>query len=250
MAANDQDLANATAMGVTGPMFDRLALSDTKLESLCKGLMQIADTSYNNVGRVVRRTQISNTVEVVQKTVPIGVLLVIFESRPDALPQVAALAIASANGLLMKGGKEATNSNKILMKLVKDALGRYGCADSIDLVSGRNEVSDLLKLDQYIDLIIPRGGNELVRSIKEKSKSIPVLGHADGICHVYLDKDADAAKAVKIVRDSKTDYPAACNAMETLLVHESLLDNEVFNQVSAGQKMPYRVIHSNWSKKE
>ena len=227
-----QDLANAKANGVTGPMFDRLALSDTKLEALCTGLMQIADTSYNNVGRVVRRTEISDTVQVVQKTVPIGVLLVIFESRPDALPQVAALAIASANGLLMKGGKEATNSNKILMRLVKEALGRYGCADSIDLVSGRNEVSDLLKLDQYIDLIIPRGGNDLVRSIKERSKRIPVLGHADGICHVYLDKDCDVEKAVKIVKDAKTDYPAACNAMETLLVHQDLLDNEVFYQVT------------------
>ena len=233
MEANNQDLSNARANGVTGPMFDRLALSSSKLESLCVGLNQIADSSYGNVGRVLKRTKISETLEVVQETVPIGVLMVIFESRPDALPQIAALAIASANGLLLKGGKEATNSNRVLIRLVNEALGRYGCADAITLVSGRNEVSELLKLDNYIDLIIPRGSNELVRSIKERSKSIPVLGHADGVCHVYLDSDCDVEKAIKIVVDAKTDYPAACNAMETLLIHESLLENEVF----------YKVIH-------
>ena len=134
------------------------------------------------------------------------------------------------------------------MKLVTEALGRYGCADAISLVSSREgklkiyksnisnnflvDVSDLLKLDDYIDLIIPRGSNELVRSIKERSKSIPVLGHADGICHTYLDEDCDLDKAIKIVVDAKTDYPAACNAMETLLVHESLISNEIFYHVN------------------
>ena len=208
-------------------------MSHKKLESLSAGLMQIADTSYNNVGKIVRKTKVSESLEVIQKTVPIGVLMVIFESRPDALPQVASLAIASANGLLLKGGKEANNTNTYLMRLVKEALGRYGCGDAISMVSGRNEVSELLKLDQYIDLIIPRGSNEMVKSIKDRSKSIPVMGHADGICHVYLDKDADPTKAIKVVLDSKTDYPAACNAMETLLVHESLVnENDVFYQVN------------------
>jgi delta-1-pyrroline-5-carboxylate synthetase len=237
MAANQQDLMNAKNNGVTGPMFDRLELTPKKLESLADGLKQIADTSHNNVGKVIRRTKVSDSLEVTQKTVPIGVLMVIFESRPDALPQVASLAIASANGLLLKGGKEAHNTNKMLMRLVKEALGRYGCGDAISMVSGRDEVSELLKLDQYIDLIIPRGSNEMVKSIKDRSKSIPVLGHADGICHVYLDKDADPEKAIKIVMDSKTDYPAACNAMETLLVHEDLInDGEIFYQVCSALK--------------
>merc|ERR1719414_1255927 len=244
MAANNQDLANARAMGVTGPLYDRLALSRGKLESLATGLNQIADSSYDNVGKVLRKTKISGSLEVVQQTVPIGVLMVIFESRPDALPQVASLAIASANGLLMKGGEEAVNSNQLLMRLVKEALGRYGCADSISLVSGRNEVSDLLKLDQYIDLIIPRGSNEMVRSIKDRSKSIPVLGHADGICHVYLDEFCDAEKAVKVVLDAKTNYPAACNAMETLLIHQSLLDCDVFYQVCQALKKADVKIYS------
>ena len=131
---------------------------------------------------------------------------------------------------------------------MSEALGRHGCSDAISLVSGRDEVSDLLKviltsstlllltvtfqLDSYIDLIIPRGSNELVKSIKERSKSIPVLGHADGICHTYLDEHCDLDKAIKIVLDAKTDYPAACNAMETLLVHESLLNNDTFHHVS------------------
>ena len=194
LAANALDLEEAQARGLSGPMYDRLVLTRDKLENLGVGLNQIADSSLTNVGRVVRRTQISSSLEVVQKTVPIGVLMVIFESRPDALPQVASLAIASANGLLMKGGKEAKHSNKALMALVTEALGRHGCSDAISLVSGRDEVSDLLKLDNYIDLIIPRGSNELVKSIKERSKSIPVLGHADGICHTYLDEHADLEK--------------------------------------------------------
>merc|ERR1719318_921582 len=236
LVANEKDLAAAQARGLTGPMYDRLVLTRAKLEDLAKGLNQIADSSITNVGRVVRRTKISSSLEVVQKTVPIGVLMVIFESRPDALPQVASLAIASANGLLMKGGKEAVHSNKALMGLVSEALGRHGCSDAISLVSGRDEVADLLKLDNYIDLIIPRGSNEMVKSIKEKSKSIPVLGHTDGISHTYLDQHCDVDKAIKIVVDAKTDYPAACNAMETLLVHESLLDNDIFYKVCRALK--------------
>lgn len=163
---------------------------------------------FQNVGRVLRHTKLAEGLDLKQVTVPIGVLLVIFESRPDSLPQVAALAMASANGLLLKGGKEAAHSNRMLIELVKESLQSVGAENAISLVSTREEISDLLSMDKHIDLIIPRGSSELVRSIQQQSQHIPVLGHAEGICHVFVDKDADLQKALKIIRDAKCDYPA------------------------------------------
>lgn len=229
--ANSKDLEEAQKSGLAKPLLSRLSLTPAKLKSLSAGLRQIADSSHQNVGRVLRRTKLAEGLELKQITVPIGVLLVIFESRPDSLPQVAALAMSSANGLLLKGGKEAAYSNKYLMELVKEALNTVGASNAISLVSTREEIGDLLSMEKHIDLIIPRGSSELVRSIQEQSKHIPVLGHAEGICHVYVDKDADVEKAMKIVRDSKCDYPAACNAMETLLIHEDHLNGNFFTDV-------------------
>ncbi|XP_063696390.1 delta-1-pyrroline-5-carboxylate synthase [Culicoides brevitarsis] len=229
--ANMKDLEEAQKNGLAKPLLDRLALSSSKLKTLSTGLRQIADTSEKILGRIVRRTKLADGLELKQVTVPIGVLLIIFESRPDSLPQVAALSIASGNGLLLKGGKEAAHSNKALMELVKEALGTIGAPNAVSLVSTREEISDLLSMDKHIDLIIPRGSSDLVRQIQEKSKHIPVLGHAEGVCHVYVDKDADLTKALKIVRDAKCDYPAACNAMETLLIHKDLMKGPFFNQV-------------------
>ncbi|XP_008549412.1 delta-1-pyrroline-5-carboxylate synthase [Microplitis demolitor] len=231
LSANAKDLEEATKSGLAKPLLLRLSLSPSKLKSLSSGLRQIADESLTNVGKVLRRTQISDGLELKQITVPIGVLLVIFESRPDSLPQVAALAISSANGLLLKGGKEAAFSNKCLMGLVQEALRTVGAENAISLVSTREEVSDLLLMDKHIDLIIPRGSSELVKTIQQQSKHIPVLGHSEGICHVYVDKDADTEKAKAIIRDSKCDYPAACNAMETLLIHEDLMRGNFFTDV-------------------
>ncbi|XP_074095744.1 delta[1]-pyrroline-5-carboxylate synthase isoform X2 [Cotesia typhae] len=231
LAANAKDLEEATKSGLAKPLLLRLSLSPAKLKSLSSGLRQIAAESLTNVGKVLRRTQIAEGLELKQITVPIGVLLVIFESRPDSLPQVAALAISSANGLLLKGGKEAKFSNKCLMNLVQEALRSVGAANAISLVSTREQVGDLLSMDKHIDLIIPRGSSELVKTIQEQSKHIPVLGHAEGICHVYVDADADPDKAIAIIRDSKCDYPAACNAMETLLIHEELMRGNFFTDV-------------------
>lgn len=229
--ANSVDLSEASKNGLAKPLLDRLALTPSKLKGLSIGLKQIADASHRNVGRVLRRTRLSEDLELTQITVPIGVLMVIFESRPDSLPQVAALAMASANGLLLKGGKEASNSNKALMELVTESLSTVGAEKAIALVSTREEISDLLSMENHIDLIIPRGSSELVRNIQDQSQHIPVLGHAEGICHVYVDKDADLDKALKIIRDSKCDYPAACNAMETILIHEDLMQGTFFSEV-------------------
>ncbi|XP_049833212.1 delta-1-pyrroline-5-carboxylate synthase [Schistocerca gregaria] len=226
--ANNADLAEATKSGLAKPLLSRLSLTPAKIKGLAAGLRQIAETSHQNVNRVLRRTRLANGLELKQVTVPIGVLLVIFESRPDCLPQVAALALSSANGLLLKGGKEAAHSNAALMELVHEALQPFGATNAISLVSTREEISDLLAMERHIDLVIPRGSSELVRTIQEQSGHIPVLGHAEGVCHVYVDREADLERALKIVRDSKCDYPAACNAMETLLIHEDLVKNSSF----------------------
>jgi len=163
-----------------------------------------------------------------KKTTAIGVLLIIFESRPDALPQIAALSIRSGNGLLIKGGKEAQRTNAYIHKLIVQSV--YNASngsvprDLVGLVETREGVKELLHLDAHIDLIIPRGSSRLVSYLQKHSK-IPVLGHADGICHMYLDRTADMNKAIRLVIDAKTDYPSACNALETLLLHSSILDS-------------------------
>ncbi|MGH0172704.1 UNVERIFIED_CONTAM: hypothetical protein FKN15_001951 [Acipenser sinensis] len=373
LAANKKDLEVAISGGrLSQPLLKRLSLSPSKLNSLSIGLRQIAVSSQDSVGRVIRRTRIANNLELEQITVPIGVLLVIFESRPDCLPQVSALAIASGNALLLKGGKEASNTNQILHRLTQEALSIHGVKDAVQLggtsvviangtdpkvtghvitdivegkkvgtffsevkpagptveqqaemarsggrtlssllpqqraeiicqladlltdqredilaankkdlevaiavssqdsvgrvirrtriannleleqitvpigvllvifesrpdclpqVSTREEVEDLCRLNQLIDLIIPRGSSHLVRDIQRAAKGIPVLGHSEGVCHVYIDQEASIEKVIKIIRDSKCEYPAACNAMETLLVHRDLLRSPLFDQI-------------------
>ncbi|XP_036937928.1 delta-1-pyrroline-5-carboxylate synthase isoform X1 [Acanthopagrus latus] len=232
LAANKMDMDQAANAGLLPPaMLKRLSLSPAKLNSLAIGLRQIAVAAQDSVGRVLQRTRVAHNLELEQITVPIGVLLVIFEARPDCLPQVSALAIASGNALLLKGGKEAANTNRVLHQLTQEALSMHGVKEAVQLVSTREEVEDLCRLDKMIDLIIPRGSSQLVRDIQRAAKGIPVLGHSEGICHVYVDTEASVDKVIKIVRDSKCDYPAACNAMETLLIHRDILRTPVFDQI-------------------
>ncbi|XP_023863672.1 delta-1-pyrroline-5-carboxylate synthase isoform X1 [Salvelinus sp. IW2-2015] len=232
LAANKMDMDLAVNAGqLSSALLNRLSLSPAKLNSLAIGLRQIALASQDSVGRVLRRTRVAHNLELEQITVPIGVLLVIFEARPDCLPQVSALAIASGNALLAKGGKEAANTNRILHELTQEALDIHWVREAVQLVSTREEVEDLCRLDEMIDLIIPRGSSQLVRNIQNAAKGIPVLGHSEGICHVYIDSEAAIDKVIKIVRDSKCDYPAACNAMETLLVHRDILRTPLFDQI-------------------
>ncbi|CAF3439211.1 unnamed protein product [Rotaria sp. Silwood1] len=189
-------------------------------------------------GQVVHRTRFADGLMLKQITTPISVLLVIFESRPDSLPQIAALSICSGNGLLLKDGSDAKYSNEILTQIIQDALETYVSREIVALgkyyfpsINTREQVSDFLHLRKYNDLVIPRSSNELVRSVQKQSVHIPVLGHAEGLCHVYVDKDANLDMALRIVRDSKCDYPSACNAMETLLIHKDLIRPPFFESL-------------------
>lgn len=231
LASNRRDMVKANCEGISDALISRLELTPAKLHTLSVGLKQIAASSLQTIGRVLQSTEISENMTLKKVTVPIGVLLVIFESRPDSLPQIAALAISSGNGLLLKGGKEAYHTNLTLYNLVQEALRIHNVQNAIALVSKREDIDDLLTLGDYIDLVIPRGSNSLVCNIQKRSQGIPVLGHSEGICHVYIDKDADHDMALRIAEDSKCDYPSACNAMETLLIHRDHMKNGLFEDI-------------------
>ncbi|CAL1537684.1 unnamed protein product [Lymnaea stagnalis] len=244
LAANQQDVQEAFSTGMQQSEMARLYLSEQKLETLATGLRQIGVDSLNALGKVVQKTRLAEDLELEKITVPIGVLLVIFESRPDALPQVAALSICSGNGLLLKGGKEAKHSNRILFSLVQEALEPFAPVDTVALVSRREDIADLLQLNQYIDLVVPRGSQDLVNRIQQLSQGIPVLGHSEGICHVFVDQDVDPEMALQIVKDSKCDYPAACNSMETLLIHRSHREGPLFDKMCEMLRLQGVKIHA------
>mmetsp|Transcript_9682 Transcript_9682/g.33433 ORF Transcript_9682/g.33433 Transcript_9682/m.33433 type:complete len:423 (-) Transcript_9682:2327-3595(-) len=221
---NHKDLEAAKNMDIPAATLQRLKLKDGKIAQLAKGIRSLAE-GEDPVGRRLRRTKVAEGLELEQVSAPLGVLLIIFEARPDALPQIASLSIRSGNGLLLKGGKEASHSNRCIHGVIVDAIERAGLPrDLVGLVTSRDEIADLLKLDKLIDLVIPRGSNQLVTHIQQNTK-IPVLGHADGICHVYVDEKADPAKVSSICVDSKVDYPAACNAVECILFHRACVSS-------------------------
>ncbi|MBA0725777.1 hypothetical protein Golax_022336 [Gossypium laxum] len=226
---NEADVAAAQQAGYEKSLISRLALKPGKIASLAKSIRVLANME-DPIGRVLKKTQLADGLILEKTSSPLGVLLIVFESRPDALVQIASLAIRSGNGLLLKGGKEAKRSNTILHKVITEAIPDIVGGKVIGLVTSRDEIPDLLKLDDVIDLVIPRGSNKLVSQIKSSTK-IPVLGHADGICHVYVDKSANMDMAKRVVLDAKIDYPAACNAMETLLVHKDLVTNGALNEL-------------------
>lgn len=175
------------------------------------------------VGRITLRTQLDDDLELTRVTCPIGVLLIIFEARPEVIANIASLAIKSGNAAMLKGGKESTESFDAISSVISNTLSQTKVPNSaIQLVKTRDVIDQLLAMDQYIDLVVPRGSNELVRYIKEHTK-IPVLGHADGLCAIYIHADADKDMAVKVILDSKCGYPAACNAVESLLIHDDAL---------------------------
>jgi glutamate-5-semialdehyde dehydrogenase len=221
--ANKKDLAAARG-SIAEPLYKRLVLNEAKLRDVINGIEQIAKME-DPVGQVLEETELDEGLVLRKVQTPIGVLAVIYESRPDAGPQIAALAIRSGNAVLLKGGREAAHTNAMLGDLIRAVLTRHGIGDAVQLVSTREEIAELLRMDDLISLVIPRGSNEMVRSIQQSTK-IPVLGHADGICHVYVDEFADVDKAVRIAVDSKAQYPAVCNAAETLIVHSQFPGRE------------------------
>ncbi|MGB7711954.1 MAG: glutamate-5-semialdehyde dehydrogenase [Microcoleus sp.] len=221
VAANVADRQAAEADGIAKPLYDRLKLDQVKLKSAIAGLRDVAKLP-EPIGVVQIHRELDTGLILKRVTCPLGVLGIIFEARPEALIQIVSLAIKSGNGVILKGGKEAVRSCEILTKVIQQALAETAVnPECVQLLTTREETIELLKMDEYIDLIIPRGSNSFVQFVQENTR-IPVLGHADGICHLYADKAADIHKAVEITVDAKTQYPAACNAIETLLVHSAI----------------------------
>lgn len=221
IAANEEDLKAAKEDSIAEALYARLKLGETKLASAIAGVRQVSQLK-DPVGKIEINRELDDGLILQRVTCPLGVLGVIFEARPEALIQITSLAIKSGNGVILKGGREAIHSCQTLTKIIHHALSQTGVdPNAVQLLTTREEIQALLALDKYVDLIIPRGSNAFVRYIQNNTQ-IPVLGHADGICHLYVDQKANLEKAVKIAVDSKTQYPAACNAIETMLVHREI----------------------------
>ncbi|MBW2176913.1 MAG: glutamate-5-semialdehyde dehydrogenase [Deltaproteobacteria bacterium] len=216
--ANQADLELAEKGHLAAPLLKRLKFDGDKIEETCEGLASLINLA-DPVGQVLSATELDRGLELFKVSSPIGVIGVIFESRPDALVQIASLCLKSGNAVLLKGGSEAARTNQILADIIGRAAVRAGAPEGwLGLMETRSDVEELLGMSRHVDLIVPRGSNEFVRHIMQNT-TIPVLGHADGICHVYIDRDADIDMALRISFDSKCQYVAVCNAAETLLVH-------------------------------
>ncbi|CAN3364071.1 gamma-glutamyl phosphate reductase [Diutina catenulata] len=228
LKANKIDMDNATQAQLSPSLIKRLDLSNPgKFDSMLQGILDVAALP-DPVGKVTFAKELDEGLELHRVTAPIGVLLIIFEARPEVIANITALAVKSGNAAILKGGKESYQTFKAMSDVVSSTLDQETDvpAAAVQLIQSRGEVSDLLSQDKYIDLVIPRGSNELVRNIKENTK-IPVLGHADGICSIYVDDKFDLTKAQRIVVDAKTNYPAGCNAVEQLLINRQVAPAEI-----------------------
>lgn len=228
--ANKKDLEEAKSLVDSGEIsqstYNRLKLDENKLRDMVKGIRDISNLD-DPVNKILLKRELSKGLVLEKVSCPIGVLGIIFEARPDVIAQISSLAIKSANAVILKGGKESRNTNTVMLEIINEALSEIKefPKNVIQQVFTRDDVSEMLKCDEYINLIIPRGGNKLVKFIKENT-NIPVLGHANGICHIFVDESADLEMAVRVVVDAKTQYPSACNSVETLLIHKDFNDKE------------------------
>lgn len=250
-SANKEDLQNAQSLvdagEITKSTFNRLKLDENKMRDMVQGIRDIAKLE-DPVNKKLLVRELDSDLTLYKVSCPIGVLGIIFEARPDVIAQISSLAVKSANAVILKGGKESINTNKKILSVINSALDKIEGfpKNSIQQVFTRDDVAEMLKCDKYINLIIPRGGNKLVKFIKENTK-IPVLGHADGICHIFVDESADIDMAIRVVTDAKTQYPSACNAVETLLIHEKF--PKIDNLLAALQLSEIQLIDNpeSWS---
>ena len=228
--ANKKDLFDAESLVTSGEIskstFNRLKLDENKMRDMIQGIRDVAKLE-DPVNKKLFVRELDEGLTLYKVSCPIGVLGIIFEARPDVIAQISSLAIKSANAVILKGGKESINTNKTVLGIINKTLDEINGfpKNVLQQVFTRDDVAQMLKCDKYINLIIPRGGNKLVKFIKENTK-IPVLGHADGICHIFVDETADLDMAIKVIVDAKTQYPSACNSVETLLIHEKFPDTE------------------------
>lgn len=225
LSANAKDVEFAERLRRRGKLskafVDRLKLNEHKLNDVVAMVESVAELE-DPIGKTLYSMELDENLELYKVSCPIGVIGAIFEARPDVLPQISSLCLKSGNAVILKGGKEARHSNEALFELIREATEGAGIPEGwIQLIEARGEVRELLRLEEYIDLLVPRGSKEFIKYIQTNTR-IPVLGHSEGICHIYVDEHADLQKALEICYDAKVQYPAVCNAVETLLVHRAI----------------------------
>lgn len=232
--ANREDMERSEKEGIPGPVLKRLKFDEGKLRDVLNGIHDLVKMD-DPLFQLQLARELDEGLSLYRETCPIGVIGVIFEARPDALVQISALCIKSGNCVVLKGGSEALLSNRILFSIIYDAVKKAGLPENCMLqLEARNEISELLSCHESVDLLIPRGSNAFVRYIMDNT-TIPVMGHAEGICHIYVDKDADVEKSIPVILDAKTQYVSACNTVETLLVHKEIA-KELMEKLSSALK--------------
>lgn len=224
--ANNKDLENTKELlnnkKISLSMFNRLKLDDNKMIDIISGIKDVIKLE-EPINKILTETELDDNLILQKVSCPIGLIAVIFEARPDVITQISSLCIKSSNAVILKGGSEGENTNKIIFEIINQVLSdiKEFPKNSVNLVFSREDIKNILSMDKYIDLIIPRGSNDLVQYIKANT-NIPVLGHADGICHLYIDESANIENALKICLDSKAQYPSACNSVETILINKNI----------------------------
>ncbi|MDU5598192.1 MAG: glutamate-5-semialdehyde dehydrogenase [Lachnospiraceae bacterium] len=234
LAQNKRDIENAENERISSSILSRLLFDEHKMDTVIAGINDLIKMP-DPIGKITLKRELDEGLVLTRTTTPIGVIGVIFEARPDALVQIASLCIKSGNAAILKGGSEALLTNRALFESIKRAIKDSNLPEhALVQLEARSDVSELLSCYEYVDLLIPRGSNSFVKYIMDNT-NIPVMGHADGICHTYVDEDFDLDKSIRILVDAKTQYPSACNTTETILVHKNAVDklfprlNKAFN---------------------